>query len=82
MPGLTITEGFIMTEVRPTEEDLLRPPTKWYYNLLNKQVTTEPGQDRMGPYPSRQEAEQALEIAAQRNAEWQDQDDEWNGAKP
>lgn len=71
-----------MTDARPTEDDLLHPPTRWYYNLLTKQVTTNPGQDRMGPYDSQAEAEQAMEIAAQRNAEWQEDDDEWNGKQP
>ena len=33
--------------------------------------------DRLGPYPSREEAEHALEKAAERNEEWDD-DPKWN----
>jgi len=30
--------------------------------------------DRLGPYPSREEAERALEKVAERNAAWEEQD--------
>lgn len=63
------------------EEQLLRPQPKWYYKLLTGEVTTDPGQDRMGPYDSEQEARNAMELARKRNQEWEDQDDEWNGKK-
>ena len=33
--------------------------------------------DRLGPYPTREEAEQALGKAAERNEEW-DSDPKWN----
>ena len=33
--------------------------------------------DRLGPYPTREEAEQALDKAAERNEEW-DNDPKWN----
>jgi len=32
--------------------------------------------DRLGPYPSREEAEHALEKVAERNAAWEEQDRE------
>ena len=32
--------------------------------------------DRLGPYPTREEAEHALEKAAERNAEWERMDEE------
>ena len=35
--------------------------------------------DRLGPYPTEQEAEKALEKAAERNAAWEKQDAEWEG---
>jgi hypothetical protein len=35
-----------------------------------------PSIDRLGPYPSKQDAERALEIAEQRNQEWDEQDKE------
>lgn len=63
------------------EENLLHPKEAWYYNLLTRQVTDEPGQDRMGPYASKEEAEHALEIAQKRNEEWADGERTWNGDK-
>ena len=35
--------------------------------------------DRLGPYPTREAAEQALETAARRNEEWDEQDKEYDG---
>ena len=34
-----------------------------------------PGKDRLGPYPSREAAANALETAKQRNEEWDAQDE-------
>ncbi|WP_277213172.1 SPOR domain-containing protein [Isoptericola croceus] len=34
---------------------------------------------RMGPYPTREAAERALDTAAQRNENWEDDDAEWRG---
>ena len=45
--------------------------TKWYYDVATGQVTEGPesGWDnRMGPYDTREEAENALKLAAERNA--------------
>ncbi|MFM2437517.1 MAG: hypothetical protein RLZ55_328 [Actinomycetota bacterium] len=70
-----------MTDERSMEDSLLHPQPKWYYNLLTGKVTQDPGQDRMGPYDSEDEAAHALELARKRNEQWQEQDDEWNGAK-
>lgn len=70
-----------MTDERNLEEQLLRPQPTWYYKLLTGEVTQDPGQDRMGPYDTREEAEHALDLARKRNDEWEDQDDEWNGKK-
>ena len=33
-----------------------------------------PGKDRLGPYPTRQDAERALETVRRRNEEWDAQD--------
>ncbi len=63
------------------EEDLLHPDS-WYYNLLTKEVTQDPGQDRLGPYKTKEEAEHALQLAKERNEQWHEQDDEWNGKLP
>lgn len=53
---------------------------EWYFCLRHHQVEPREGCkaiDRLGPYPSREEAEHALEIAAERNEEW-DNDPRWN----
>ncbi len=70
-----------MSDSRSLEEELLDPQPKWYYLLLKGTVTSDPGPDRMGPYDTKEEAEHALELARQRNDEWEDSDDEWNGKK-
>ena len=36
--------------------------------------------DRLGPYPSREAAENWRETAAARNEAWEDQDEAWDGA--
>ena len=65
---------------RQPEEQLLRPQPKWYYKLLTGEVTTDPGQDRMGPYDSsrRRATRWSWPVSATRR---EDQDDEWNGKK-
>jgi hypothetical protein len=70
-----------MSHDRDTEEELLHPVDKWYYNLLSGQVSQDPGPDRLGPYDSEEEAAHALELARKRNEEWEEGDDEWNGKK-
>lgn len=56
---------------------------KFYFNPASGEVTqgkVGSWDDRMGPYDTREEAERALEIAAERNkrAEAQDEaDDDW-----
>lgn len=52
----------------------------FYYNLRSGEV--ERGQqslwtDRIGPYPTREAAQQALETARRRTAEWDEQDRAW-----
>ena len=58
---------------------------EWYYNLVTGQVEQYEGGkavDRLGPYATRQEAEQALARAEERNEAWEndpryaDEDDE------
>jgi hypothetical protein len=36
--------------------------------------------DRLGPYPTEEEASRALDKAAERNAEWEAEDARWNDA--
>jgi hypothetical protein len=57
---------------------------EWYYCL--KHGTAEEGlqcasKNRMGPYPTRADAERALRTAAERNEEW-DTDPRWNDDGP
>lgn len=50
---------------------------RWWYCLRHKTVEPEagcPAKDRLGPYPSKEEAARALEIARRRNEEWEAQD--------
>lgn len=49
-------------------------PGEWYYCLEHRKVEEGPecpGKDRMGPYASPTEAERAMELARDRNAEWE-----------
>jgi hypothetical protein len=53
--------------------------TEYWYCLKHGTVETEnlcPGAERMGPYPTREQAENALELARQKTEEW-DRDPKW-----
>ena len=47
---------------------------QWWFNTKTMRVeppgTATPGKDLLGPYPSREEAERALEKVKERNREW------------
>ncbi|MGP9693090.1 SPOR domain-containing protein [Brachybacterium sp. AOP25-B2-12] len=52
----------------------------YYYNLDSHQVeegAQSPGNELMGPYATREEAQRALAIAASRNEAWDEQDKDW-----
>ena len=54
--------------------------SEYWYCLRHKTVESEqvcPGSERMGPYASRQEAQNALASAAERTQAW-DEDPRWN----
>ena len=56
---------------------------RYYYCLDHRAVEGEDGcraADRLGPYPSRQEAERALDKVQERNEAW-DNDPAWNDDK-
>lgn len=56
-------------------------PTQFFYNLATGSVeegAQSPGKDLMGPYATRAEAERALENAATRNEEWDEEDAAWD----
>ncbi|HEV8024286.1 MAG TPA: hypothetical protein VGP37_05315 [Candidatus Nanopelagicales bacterium] len=51
----------------------------WYYCLEHHAVESEHGcanSERMGPYATQEEAEHALELAAQRSAEFDAEDED------
>ena len=55
-------------------------PGEWYYCLKHRKVEEGPecpAKNRLGPYPTPVEAEHAMEIAAERNQEW-DTDPRWH----
>lgn len=52
---------------------------QWWFNLRTLQVEQGPGApnaERMGPYASRQEADEALERARARTEAWDSEDEE------
>ncbi|WP_062211905.1 hypothetical protein [Streptomyces sp. NBRC 109706] len=54
-------------------------PGEWYYCLKHGKVEEGPecpAKDRLGPYPSRAEAAQAIEIARERDDRWRN-DPRW-----
>ncbi len=51
----------------------------WWYCLTHNTVEHGagcPGKDRLGPYASKEEAEDALELVRERNQEWDEADDD------
>ena len=40
-----------------------------------------PAKHRLGPYDSREEASRALEIAEERNEQWESADDDWDAVE-
>ena len=53
----------------------------YYFNIRTKMVEhgkQSPWEHLMGPYDTREEAEIALEIAAARTADWDEDDAEWD----
>ncbi|MGF0117137.1 SPOR domain-containing protein [Promicromonospora sp. Marseille-Q5078] len=60
-------------------------PVQYWYNTKTGKV--EESRDRsswshrMGPYPSREAAERALDSAARRNEDWDGEDADWRGGR-
>ncbi|MDR0341724.1 MAG: hypothetical protein LBI49_01195 [Nocardiopsaceae bacterium] len=55
---------------------------RWWYCLRHNRVEGEdgcPGKDRLGPYPTREQAEHALETVRERNEEWDEADRDPSG---
>lgn len=56
------------------------PDNEWYYCVEHKTVERRGvcrAVNRLGPYQTRAEAEQAMERVAERNETWEQQDKEW-----
>ncbi|WP_460738246.1 SPOR domain-containing protein [Nocardioides ginkgobilobae] len=57
-------------------------PEQYWYNVRLRRVETvedmSPAKDRLGPYPTREEAERALEKVQERNEQWDAADDDWD----
>ncbi|MFC7220033.1 hypothetical protein ACFQLX_17955 [Streptomyces polyrhachis] len=52
----------------------------WYYCIEHRAVEQGPqcpARDRLGPYPTREAAEHAIQIAEARNEKWDSDDDRW-----
>jgi len=52
---------------------------RWYFCLIHQTIEPEdgpcPGKDRLGPYPTREAAANALETVRRRNQEWDSADE-------
>ncbi len=62
--------------------DVAERPREFYYNLETHEVEEGLVSDwtrRIGPYPTREDAEHALETAARRSAAWDEADRRWRG---
>jgi hypothetical protein len=75
------TEGAAMVfgRSKPTGK-----PGEWFYCIKHGKVEEGPecpAKDRLGPYAGREEAAQALEIAAERNHKWRN-DPRWKDNEP
>lgn len=58
-----------------------KPDQYWFNVRLHRVETVEdmsPAKDRLGPYPTREEAERALEKVQERNEQWDAADDDWD----
>lgn len=54
----------------------------WWYNILTNKVEEGPGapnSDRLGPYETQAEAENALGKVHERNEAWEAQNAQWDG---
>ena len=61
------------------------PVAQFWYCLVHKKVEGEegcPNSERLGPFDTRAEAENAIELAHERNEQWDRNEDEWNGRPP
>ena len=56
---------------------------QYYWCLVHHRVETDedkcPAKNLLGPYPTREQAEQALQTVQERNEEWEAEDARWSG---
>ncbi|MBT1175126.1 hypothetical protein JS530_06385 [Bifidobacterium sp. LC6] len=55
---------------------------QWYFNMVKGRAELgpiSPIEQRMGPYKTKEDAEHAWDIVADRNAKWEEQNRQWNG---
>ena len=71
--------------------DAYRGPMTFWFNVMTREVEEHtdsdraPASDLLGPYPTRDVAERALETARQRTEEWEADeaaDDDWGAGRP
>ena len=58
------------------------PVEEWYYCVSHDAVEPAvgcPAKDRLGPYATREDAQQALETAQRNTEEWDEADEAWEG---
>lgn len=74
-------EGTPVTEHERDTGNVEMDDTKWYWDLVRGVAVRAdergPGDQTMGPYDSRYEAEHWRERVEQRNQSWDDEDEEW-----
>jgi hypothetical protein len=61
--------------------DEIGQKTQWFYNVVTGQVEQEgegKGHDQLGPYPSREAAQGALESVRERERKLREEDREWS----
>ena len=54
---------------------------QWFYCIEHRRVEPEMGcpvKNRLGPYDTRAEAAEALELVERRNAKWKAEDERWS----
>lgn len=63
------------------ERTMMTDTNEWYYNTATGEVELgplSPMQNRIGPYKTKEDAMEALEIAQENNKKWDDQDRQWH----
>ncbi len=62
-----------------------KSPVQYWYNTATGEVEESAARSswshRMGPYPTREAAENALETAQQRNESWDEEDADWRATE-